>query len=102
MLLSRQISVLWNGAHPRSPKWFPLSFKYSNSVGSLIVGIIVYLIVGILAGLVIGLANILLGWIPVIGAIVALVVRVLAALIDVYVVAGIVIQILAFLKVLKD
>ena len=83
-------------------KWFPLSFKYSNSVGSLIVGIIVYLIVGILAGLVIGLANILLGWIPVIGAIVALVVRVLAALIDVYVVAGIVIQILAFLKVLKD
>ena len=83
-------------------KWFPLSFKYSNSVGSLIVGIIVYLIVGALACLVIWLANILLGWIPLIGAIVALVVRVLAALIDVYVVAGIVIQILAFLKLLKD
>lgn len=83
-------------------KWFPLSFKYDKSIGSLIVGIIVYLVIGLLAGLVIGLANLLLGWIPLIGAIVALLVRVLAALIDIYVVAGIVIQILSFLKIVKD
>lgn len=83
-------------------KWFPLSFKHSNSVGSLIVGIIVYLVVGILAGLLIGLANILLGWIPLVGTVVALIARVIGALIDVYVVAGIVIQVLAFLKLVKD
>ena len=82
-------------------KLFPLSFKYDNSVGNLIVGIIIYLVVGLLAGLLIGLANILVGWIPVVGALVALIARVLGALVDIYVVGGIVVQVLSFLKILK-
>ena len=82
-------------------KLFPLSFKYDDSVAHLIVGIIIYVLVGALAGLLIGLAHVLLGWIPLVGAIVALVARVLGALLEVYVVGGIVVQVLSFLKILK-
>jgi uncharacterized oligopeptide transporter (OPT) family protein len=83
-------------------KWFPLSFKYTDSVTSLVIGIIIYVVVGILAGLVIGLANILFGWIPLLGSVLALIFKVLGALIDVYVTAGIVIQVLVFCKVIKE
>ena len=61
-------------------KIFPLSFKRTESLGSLIVGILVYLIVGLLAGFAIGL----LIWVPVVNIIVGLV----GGLIDIYVVAG--------------
>jgi uncharacterized oligopeptide transporter (OPT) family protein len=83
-------------------KWFPLSFKYSDSVTSLVIGIIIHVVVGILAGLVIGLANILFGWIPLLGSILAVIFKAIGAVIDVYVTAGIVIEVLAFCKVIKD
>lgn len=82
-------------------KWFPLSFQKSGSIGDLIVGIIIYLVVGVIAGLAIGFAGVLTGWIPLLGDVIAWVLRVVAALVDIYVVAGIVIQVLAFLKILK-
>ena len=83
-------------------KIFPLSFKYKNSVADLIIGIIIQLVVGVLAGFVIALAVLLTGWIPVIGILIGIVVGLLGGLIDIYVLAGIVIEILAFAKVLKD
>ena len=82
-------------------KIFPLSFKYTKDVASLIIGILVYLVVGIIAGAVIWVAGLLTG-IPVLGALLAIVLRVIGSLVDVYVIAGIVIQVLVFVKVIKE
>lgn len=83
-------------------KFFPLSFKRIDTVGNLIIGILIYLVVGILAGALIALATLITGWLPVVGAILGWALGVVSSLIGLYVLAGIVIQILAFCKVLKD
>lgn len=83
-------------------KFFPLSFKFSKDVANLIVGIIVYLIVGVLVGALITISTFLTVWIPVVGAIIAWVLGIVSSLIGIYVLAGIVIQLLAFFKVIKD
>ncbi len=75
-------------------KLFPLSFKYTGSVANLVIGVIIYLVVGIIGGLVIGLTAL----IPIVNIVCGLV----GVLLDLYVVAGIVIQFLAHFKVLKD
>ena len=74
-------------------KLFPLSFKYSDSVASLVIGILIYLVGDIIAGVVIGL----LSAIPLIGIVFSLV----GSLVGLYCLAGIVIQVLVFTKVLK-
>ena len=74
-------------------KIFPISFKYVKDVTSLIVGIILYLIVGAVGGLVIWLAS----FIPFVGWLVGA----LGGILDLYVVIGIVVQVLVFLKVIK-
>ena len=82
-------------------KVFPFSFKKTKGVGDLIINILIYLLVGIAAGALIWLASMLTGWIPVVGALIGWLVGIIGALVDVYVLAGIVISILVFLKVLK-
>jgi hypothetical protein len=82
-------------------KFFPLSFKYTKDVANLIIGIIIYVLVGIVAGVVIGLATLLVGWIPVVGALVGWILGIVGSLVGVYTLAGIIIQILVFAKVLK-
>lgn len=73
-------------------KFFPLSFG-SKDVANLVVKALIYLVVGIIAGFAIGiLANI-----PVINLVTGLV----GTLVDLYCVAGIVIAILDYLKILK-
>ena len=74
-------------------KVFPLSFKYVGEVANLVIGIIIYVLVGIVGGAVIGLTASL----PVVGIILGIV----GALLDLYVTAGIVIEILVNCKVLK-
>lgn len=75
---------------------FPLSFKFTGSVSNLIIGTLIYLLVGIVGGVVIGIV----GWIPLL--FLGVVLRLLGALIDLYVVGGIVIMFLYHFKVLKD
>ena len=75
-------------------KIFPLSFKFLESVASLIIGTLIYLVVGAVASVAIAI----LSAIPVVGWIVGI----CGGLIDLYVVAGIVILFLAYFKVLKD
>lgn len=82
-------------------KLFPLSFKRTGSAGDLIVGILIYLVIGIIAGAVIWLAGLITGWIPVVGAIVGWVLRIAGGLIDLWVLVGIIVQILVFAKVIK-
>lgn len=83
-------------------KLFPLSFKYTDSVANLIIGILIYLVVGIVGGVLIALAGLITGWIPVVGAVVGVLLRLIGGLVDLYILAGIVIQILVFAKVIKD
>lgn len=83
-------------------KFFPLSWKYTKDVANLIIGIIIYVVVGIIASAVITLSTLIIGWIPVIGWLVAVVLGLVGSLVGVYVLAGIVIQILVFAKVIKD
>ncbi len=79
-------------------KYFPLSFKRTDTVGNLIVGILIYLVVGIVAGALVALSSLIAGWIAIIGWLLGIV----GSLVDLYILAGIVIQILVFLNVIKD
>ncbi len=83
-------------------KLFPLSFKRTDSVGSLVVGILIYLVVGLVAGVLIALSTMIVGWIPVVGAIIGWALGIVSSLIGLYVLVGIIIQILVFCKVIKD
>ena len=83
-------------------KIFPLSFKRVDTVANLIIGILIYLVVGIVAGVLIALSTLIVGWIPVVGLIIGWVLGIASSLIGVYVLAGIVIQILVFAKVIKE
>ena len=82
-------------------KFFPLSFKHTESIGSLIVGIIIYLVIGAIAGLLIAFAGAIGGWIPVVGAILGWVLRIVSIIVELYVLIGIVFLVLAFLKIVK-
>ncbi len=73
-------------------KLFPFSFEVKD-VASLIIKIIVYLV----AGAVIGFVLSILAKIPIIGIVVGLV----GTLVEIYILAGIVIAVLDFCKILK-
>ena len=81
-------------------KLFPLSFKYTKDVPNLIIGILIQIVVGAIAGALIFLATMITGWIPVAGALLGWVLGIVGSLIGIYVLAGIIIQILAFCKVI--
>ena len=76
-------------------KYFPLSFKYCDTSSNLVIGIIVYLVIGIVCGVVIGVAAL----IPL--AVIQIILRAISSIVGIYVLAGIVIEILLFAKVLK-
>ena len=81
---------------------FPLSWKYTKDVANLVIGILIYLVVGLIAGAVIALSSLLVGWIPLLGALLVVVLSLVGGIVDLYVLAGIVIQVLVFTKVIKD
>ena len=83
-------------------KLFPLSFKRVDEIKNLIIGIIIYLVVGVLAGAVLWLSGVITGWIPVIGLIVGWALGIIGTVVEVYVIAGIVIQILVYAKIIKE
>lgn len=82
-------------------KIFPLSFKYTKDASNLVIGILIYLIAGLIIGALIVLATMLVGWIPAVGAVIGWILGTISGLLGLYVLAGIVILILAFTKVLK-
>lgn len=82
-------------------QFFPFSFKKSEDVANLVISILLHLVAAILAGAVIGLATLIVGWIPIVGAIIGWALGVIGSLIELYVIAGIVIKILVYAKVIK-
>ena len=81
--------------------YFPLSFKYAKDLVSMIIGIIVYRVVAAVAGVLIWIAGLLGGWIPVAGAVLGWILRIVSIIVEIYTLAGIVILVLAFLKIVK-
>ena len=82
-------------------KFWPYAMKERKSGGDLAIAIIIYVVAGILAGAVIALTTFLIGWIPVIGWLIAWALRIVSSLVELYCIAGIVFAILSFCKVLK-
>ena len=82
-------------------KFWPYAMKERTSGGDLAIAIIVYIVVSIIAGAVITLATLLIGWIPVIGWLIAWALGIVSSLVGLYCLAGIVFAILVFCKVLK-
>ncbi len=74
-------------------KYFPYSFKGTDTVSGLIIKIIIFLVVGAVFTFLIGI----LKAIPIVGILVGLV----CTLIDIYVLAACVIAVLNYLKILK-
>ena len=82
-------------------KIFPLSWKYVADVANLIIGIIIYVVIDLIpwaVGLVFGI----LPEIPVITSLINVVMSILGTVIGIYAVAGIVILILVYTKLIKD
>ena len=77
-------------------KLFPISYNKS-----LLIALVVYIAVAIVAGLLIGFAGLITGWIPVVGAIVGWCLRIISAIVEIYVIGGIIVKILLTLKVIK-
>lgn len=77
-------------------KVFPLSFK-SADIAYFIISLIVY----VLASTIIGVINGILLLIPLIGFIIAAVFGLISSIVGIYCLAGIVISILVFLKVMQ-
>lgn len=74
-------------------KIFPLSFGLADTVANLVIGIIIYVVAGAVLSIALGF----LALIPLLG----IIFNIVLALVDIYVLAGIVIEILVFTKVLK-
>lgn len=72
---------------------FPISFKYADSVANLIIGILIYVVGSAIAGVILGWLSIL----PIVGLIFSLV----GSVLGIYCLAGIVVEVLLFAKVLK-
>lgn len=81
-------------------KLFPYSFGIKDT-NNFIVKIIVYVVASIVLGAVIALAGLLVGWIPVVGAIIGWALGLISSLCGLYCLAGLVILILVFCKVIK-
>ncbi|MBE6532091.1 MAG: hypothetical protein E7676_01110 [Ruminococcaceae bacterium] len=75
-------------------KIFPYSFKAKNSIGALIVNILIQFLICAVVGVLIGICAKIL---PIIGWIIGIA----GGLVDVYLVVGIVLSVLDYLKVLK-
>lgn len=81
-------------------KIFPYSFG-AKDTGAFVIKIIVYIVATIIGSVLLGLTGAITGWIPVVGTLVGIILGAIGTLIDVYCVAGIVILVLVYLKVLK-
>ena len=82
-------------------KIFPLSFKYSDTSSNLVIGILIYIVAGVIAGALIALSAFLTIWVPFVGILMATLFGLIVSVVEIYVVAGIVIEALLFAKVLQ-
>ena len=82
-------------------KIFPLSFNRVDTAAKFVIGILIYVAMAISAAIVIGIAGLLAG-IPVVGSLISILLCIIGAACDVYILAGIVVQILVFARIIKE
>lgn len=87
-------------------KFFPISFKYRNSGNELAKGIIIQavasLVISIVLGIVIGVTAAIPAVPELVKSLTSLLLGAITSIVGIYATAGIVIEILVFLKVIKD
>lgn len=76
---------------------FPFSFGEKKDVAGLVMNILIYVVGGLVAGFIIGLPALL----PLIGGILGVIAGLIGTLGEIYVIAGIVLSVLDYLKILK-
>lgn len=81
-------------------KIFPRAFA-ADEQSKLVNALIFYVVVLVVGALVGWLVGTLLGWIPVIGFIVGLILKIAGTIVDVYAIGGIILTLLVYFKVLK-
>lgn len=81
-------------------KLFPRAFAATEQ-DKLVNALIVYVVIAVVGALVGWLVGTLLGWIPVIGFIVGLVLKIAGTVVDVYAIAGVILTLLVYFKVIK-
>lgn len=81
-------------------KVFPYSFGAAE-VKDLVIKIIVYIVAAFLAGVVLSIAGLITGWIPIVGAIIGVLLSIIGGAVELYVLIGIVLLVLDYMKVLK-
>ena len=81
-------------------KIFPLSFKRVDTASELTIGILIYVAMAIVVAIVIGIAGIFT-IIPVFGSLICILLRIVGGAVDVYILAGVIIQILIFMKAIE-
>ncbi len=80
-------------------KFFPINNRVKKgNVGSLVVTIIIYIVLPVVLGIVTGLIDLILGGIPVIGALVTWVLGVVSSLIGLYCLIGIILAVVDYVK----
>ncbi|MBQ8387511.1 MAG: hypothetical protein IJX46_01120 [Clostridia bacterium] len=81
-------------------KLFPVSFG-TKDVTALVIRTIIYILLAIVAGAIVALATMLVGWIPVVGAIIGWALGVIGSILGLYFLAAIVVLFLAHFNVVK-
>ena len=79
---------------------FPVSFG-TKDVTALVIRTIIYILLAIVAGAIVALATMLVGWIPVVGAIIGWALGVIGSILGLYFLAAIVVLFLAHFNVVK-
>ncbi len=80
-------------------KFFPVNKRVKKgNIGSLVITIIIYIVLPVVLGLVTGLIDLILGGIPVIGALITWVLGVISSLIGLYCLIGIILAVVDFVK----
>lgn len=81
-------------------KLFPHAFA-STEQNKLVTALIVYIVVAVIGAVVGWLVGTLLGWIPVVGFIIGLVLKIAGTVVDVYAIGGVIFTLLVYFKVIK-
>lgn len=81
-------------------KLFPNAFA-STEKDPFIKALILYIVIAVVGAVVGWVVGSLLGWIPVVGALVGLVLKIVGTIVDVYAIGGVILTLLVYFKVIK-
>ena len=81
-------------------KLFPNAFAASEK-DNFVKALILYIVIAVIGAVVGWVVGTLLGWIPVVGLLVGLILKIAGTIVDVYAIAGVVLTLLVFFKVIK-